>query len=435
MTSYQSGGRFIFEFVAPLKSPFIYTCDPSGSDVTDNTPVEDICPSFTLNRHPRANEITTAVLKRSKTGIRIAVTIRFGIRYNLLYTCNGKHEILTMFQKRIGIDLGTANSLVYLAGVGVVLNEPTVVAVALDTNQVVAVGEEARQMLGRTPGNIVASRPMKDGVIADYQITEAMLAYFIQKVVGKSRVFKPEVMVCVPSGCTQVERRAVVDATLAAGARSVYLIDEPLAAAIGAQIPIANPSGNLIVDSGGGSTEAAVISLGGVVSHSSVRMSGNRLDEAIATYIRKKFNLIIGERTAEDVKITVGNALLSEKEQKDPKKMEVRGRDAISGLPRIIEISEIEMNLAITPILIQMIGSIKGVLEKTPPELAADIIDKGIVLSGGSALLKNLEKLVTKEIEVATVVAEEPMLCVVRGTGVALENLELYKKSIRSGLG
>jgi len=339
-----------------------------------------------------------------------------------------------MFQKRIGIDLGTANSLVYLAGEGVVLNEPTVVAVAAETNQVVAVGAEAKEMLGRTPGNIVASRPMKDGVIADYQITEAMLAYFIRKVIGKSRLFKPEVMVCVPSGCTQVERRAVVDATLAAGARSVYLIDEPLAAAIGAQIPIANPSGNLIVDSGGGSTEAAVISLGGVVTHASVRMSGNKIDEVIATYIRKKFNLIIGERTAEEAKIHIGNALLTEKDEKNPKKMEVRGRDAFSGLPRSIEVTEIEINQAITPVLVQMIGAIKSALEKTPPELAADIVDKGIVLSGGTALLKNFDKLVTKEIEVATVIAEEPMYCVVRGTGVALENLELYKKSIRSGI-
>jgi rod shape-determining protein MreB and related proteins len=339
-----------------------------------------------------------------------------------------------MFQKRIGIDLGTANSLVYMAGAGVVLNEPTVVAVSQDTNQVVAVGIEAKEMLGRTPGSITASRPMKDGVIADYQITEAMLAYFIRKVVGKSRLFKPEVMVCVPSGCTQVERRAVVDATLAAGAHSVYLIDEPLAAAIGAQIPIANPSGNLIVDSGGGSTEAAIISLGGVVAHSSVRTSGNKIDEAIATYIRKKFSLIIGERTAEEVKITVGNALLSEKDQKDPKKMEVRGRDGVTGLPRVIEVTEADINAAITPVLLNMISAIKGVLEKTPPELAADIVDNGIVLSGGSALLKNMEILVTREIEVAAVVADDPMLCVVQGTGVALENLELYKKSIRSGL-
>lgn len=334
-----------------------------------------------------------------------------------------------MFSKKIGIDLGTANSLVYLAEKGVVLNEPTVVAVAIEDNRVVAVGSEAKDMLGRTPGNIVASRPMKDGVIADYQITEAMLKYFINKVCGRSRIFKPEVMVCVPSGCTQVERRAVVDATLAAGARSVYLIDEPLAAAIGAQIPIANPSGNLIVDSGGGSTEAAVISMGGVVAHSSVRMSGNKIDETIATYIRRKYNLIIGERSAEEVKITIGNALPDEK-QKEPRHMEVRGRDAFSGLPRVIEVEEVEINKAISPILLTMISAIKGVLEKTPPELAADIVDKGIVLSGGSMMLKNFDKLVTREVGVSAVVAEDPMLCVVRGTGVALENLELYKKSI-----
>ena len=339
-----------------------------------------------------------------------------------------------MFTKKIGIDLGTANSLVYLAEKGVVLNEPSVVAVSIEDNRVVAVGSEAKDMLGRTPGNIVASRPMKDGVIADYQITEAMLKYFINKVCGRTRIFKPEVMVCVPSGCTQVERRAVVDATLAAGARAVYLIDEPLAAAVGAQIPIANPSGNLIVDSGGGSTEAAVISMGGVVAHASVRMSGNKLDEAIATYIRKKYNLIIGERTAEEVKITVGNALPEEKKG-EPKKMEVRGRDAFTGLPRVIEISEIEINKAIAPNLLLMIGAIKAVLEKTPPELAADIVDKGIVLSGGSMLLKNFDKLVTREVGVSAVVAEEPMLCVVRGTGVALENLELYKKSVnRKGI-
>ena len=335
-----------------------------------------------------------------------------------------------MFSKKIGIDLGTANSLVYLAGEGVVLNEPTVVAVTLEDKRVVAVGSEAKDMLGRTPGNIVASRPMKDGVIADYQITEAMLAYFINKVAGKRRVFKPDVMVCVPSGCTQVERRAVVDATLAAGARAVYLIEEPLAAAMGAQIPIANPSGNLIVDSGGGSTEAAVISMGGVVAHASVRMSGNKLDEIIATYIRKKYNLIIGERSAEEVKIKLGDALPDDKAKE--KSMEVRGRDAFSSLPRVSSVTVDEVNKAISPILNQMISAIKNVLEQTPPELAADIVDKGIVLSGGSALLKNLDKLVTRQIGVAAVIAEDPMLCVVRGTGVALENLELYKKSIKS---
>lgn len=339
-----------------------------------------------------------------------------------------------MRSKKIGIDLGTANSLVYVAGEGVVLNEPTVVAVAVEDNHVVAVGNEAKDMLGRTPGNIVASRPLKDGVIADYQITESLIAYFIRKACGRRFLFKPEVMVCVPSGCTQVERRAVVDATLSAGARSVYLIEEPLAAAIGAQIPIANPSGNLIVDSGGGSTEAAVISMGGVVSHASVRMSGNKLDETIATYVRKKFNLIIGERTAEEVKVKIGNALLSESDEKkkEPATIEVRGRDAFNGLPRMVEISESEINKAIKPILMQMIGAIKQVLEHTPPELASDIIDKGIVMSGGTAMLKNFDKLITQEVGVAAVVADEPLLCVVRGTGVALENLDFYKKSIRS---
>lgn len=334
-----------------------------------------------------------------------------------------------MFSKKLGIDLGTANSLVYLAGEGVVLNEPTVVAVAAETNRVVAVGNEAKEMLGRTPGNIVASRPMRDGVIADYQITRDMLSYFINKVCGNTRFFKPEVMVCVPSGCTQVERRAVVDATLSAGAKAVYLIEEPLASAIGAQIPIANPSGNLIVDSGGGSTEAAVISMGGVVAHASVRMAGNKIDEAISFFLRKKYNLIIGERTAEEVKIKIGNAMpVSEK---TIKKMEVRGRDFYSGLPRMTEINEDEVNKAVTPVLLQMIGAIKSVLEQTPPELASDIVDKGIVLAGGTSMLKNLDKLVTKEVGVAAVVAEEPLLCVVRGTGVALENLELYKRSIR----
>jgi rod shape-determining protein MreB len=331
---------------------------------------------------------------------------------------------------KIGIDLGTANSLVYLGGKGVVLNEPTVVAVVVETGRVVAVGRQAKEMLGRTPGNITASRPMKDGVIADYHITESMLSYFIQKVCGTRRLFKPEVMVCIPSGCTQVERRAVVDATLSAGAKSVYLIEEPLAAAIGAKIPIANPMGNLIVDSGGGSTEAAVISMGGIVAHSSVRMSGNKLDETIAMYIRKKYNLIIGERTAEEVKIQIGNAFF-QKSDKKQKSMEVRGRDVYNGLPRMVVVTEEEINKAIMPVLLQMIGAIKTVLEQTPPELASDIIDKGIVLTGGTTLLTGFPKLVTQEIGVAAIVAEEPLLCVVKGTGIALENLELYKKSIQ----
>ena len=331
-----------------------------------------------------------------------------------------------MFSKRLGIDLGTANSLVYLAGEGVVLNEPTVVAVAIDDNHIVAVGNEAKEMLGRTPGHIVATRPLKEGVIADYVVTEAMLRYFIQKVVGRSLFFKPEVMICVPAGVTQVERRAVLDATLAAGAKVAYLIEEPLAAAIGAKIPIAQASGNMIVDIGGGSTEVAVISLGGIVVNKSARVAGTKLDEAITQFIKKKYNLIIGERMAEDVKINLGSAISTAKEQK----MEVRGRDAASGLPRMIEVTAKEITEAIYPVLIHIIQAVKEVLEETPPELGADIIDKGILLAGGTSLLKNFDTLMTKMTGVPCHVAEEPLLCVVRGTGVALENIELYKRSI-----
>ncbi|MDP3998908.1 MAG: rod shape-determining protein [bacterium] len=341
-----------------------------------------------------------------------------------------------MFSKRLGIDLGTANSLVYLAGQGVVLNEPTVVAVVIDDNRVVAVGNEAKEMLGRTPGNIAASRPLKDGVIADYVVTQAMLAYFLQKVCGRSYLFKPEVMICVPAGCTQVEKRAVLDATLAAGAKVAYLIDEPLAAAIGAKIPIAQPAGHMIVDIGGGSTEAAVISLGGVVVHNSVRVAGNKIDESITTYIRRRFNLLIGERTAEEIKIQIGNALTPEKggevskDGQTVRKMEVRGRDSIAGLPRMVEVTEVEISQAIQPTLQMIIGAVKGVLERTPPELASDIIDKGVVLSGGTSLLKNFSKLMTFETGVPCHIADQPLLCVVKGTGVALENIELYKRSI-----
>lgn len=332
--------------------------------------------------------------------------------------------------KRIGIDLGTANTLVYLAGEGIVLNEPTVVAVTAEENRVVAVGREAKEMLGRTPGNIVAMRPLRDGVIADYTITEAMLSYFIEKAGGKSYFFKPEVMICIPSGVTQVERRAVLDATMAAGARVAYLIEEPLAAAIGAKIPIAQPAGHMIVDIGGGSTEAAVISLGGVVVHHSVRVGGNKIDEAIATYCKKKFNLLIGERTSEEIKIQMGNGLVDEKKISDQKKMEIRGRDAITGLPRTIELNEGQVNEAIIQTLMDIISAVKGVMEQTPPELASDIIDKGVVMSGGTSLLTNFDKLMTKVTGVPCHVAEDSLLCVVRGTGVALENIELYKRSI-----
>ncbi len=350
--------------------------------------------------------------------------------------------------KRLGIDLGTANSVVWLAGTGVVLNEPTVVAVTTDDGRVVAVGNEAKDMLGRTPGNIMASRPMRDGVIADYRITEAMLAHFIDRAVGRNRIFKPEVMICVPTGASQVERRAVIDATLAAGARVAYLIEEPLAAAIGAKIPIAQASGHMIVDIGGGSTEAAVISLGGVVVHKSARVAGNKIDEAITNFVKKTYNLIIGERMAENIKITIGDAVshvipASEpesmrkrsgilKQVQDDKQngMEIRGRDAISGLPRIVNLTKAEVTEAITPVLHHVVGAIKNVLEETPPELAADIIDKGIVMAGGTSLLRNFDKLVTQLTGVPAHIADEPLLCVVRGTGVAIENIELYKRSI-----
>ncbi|KKR76204.1 MAG: Cell shape determining protein, MreB/Mrl family [Candidatus Levybacteria bacterium GW2011_GWA2_40_8] len=334
-----------------------------------------------------------------------------------------------MLSKRVGIDLGTANTLVYLAGEGIVINEPTVVAVTAEENKVVAVGKEAKEMLGRTPGNIVAMRPLRDGVIADYTITEAMLSYFIDKACGPSRFFKPEVMVCIPSGVTQVERRAVLDATMSAGAKVAYLIEEPLAAAIGAKIPIAQPAGHMVVDMGGGSTEAAVISLGGVVVHESERVGGNKIDEAIANYTKKRFNLLIGERTAEEIKIELGNGI-NEGRRAEERKKEIRGRDAVTGLPRTIELTEAQINEAIAPVLMDIIAGVKRILEKTPPELAADIIDKGIVMSGGTSLLRNFDKLMTKVTGVPCHVAEDALLCVVRGTGVALENIELYKRSI-----
>lgn len=330
--------------------------------------------------------------------------------------------------KRIGIDLGTANSLVYLAGVGIVLNEPTVVAVGTEDNRVLAVGNEAKEMLGRTPGNIIASRPMREGVIADYVITEAMLRYFIDKVCGHSRLFKPEVMICVPAGVTSVERRAVLDATLSAGAKTAYLIDEPLAAAIGANIPIANPSGNMIIDIGGGTTEAAVICLGGVVVHNSVRVGGNKIDEALQFAIRKKYGLIIGENQSEEVKIKIGSAI--KVSEKDNKTLAVRGRDAVSGLPKTIELSSHEVTEMIESTVLKIAAAAKGVLEQTPPELASDIIDKGIVLSGGTSILANLDRLMTDSTGVPCHVAENPLMCVAYGTGMALENLDLYKRSV-----
>lgn len=331
-----------------------------------------------------------------------------------------------MLRKNIAIDLGTANTLVWVAGEGLVVNEPTVVAISAEDSKVVAVGEEAKRMLGRTPEALIASRPMRDGVIADYQVTEAMLRYFISKVVGKFQFFKPDVMVCVPAGCTQVERRAALDATLSAGASHAYLIDEPLAAAIGAQIPVSAPSGHMIVDIGGGSTEAAVISLGGVVTHKSARVAGNKIDESIQSYLKKKHNLIIGDTTAEDIKLKIGSATPLPK----PEKLEISGRDLVFGLPRTVVLTSDEVTEAIRPVLMQIIGAVKGVLEDTPPELAADIIDKGIIMSGGTSSLRNFDKLMTEETGVPSHTADEPLLCVVRGTGLVLENIELWKRSV-----
>lgn len=340
------------------------------------------------------------------------------ILYNLI--------VLYMLRKNIAIDLGTANTLVWVAGEGLVVNEPTVVAISADDNKVVAVGEEAKKMLGRTPEALIASRPMRDGVIADYQVTEAMLRYFIGKVVGRFQFFKPDVMVCVPAGCTQVERRAALDATLSAGASHAYLIEEPLAAAIGAQIPVSAPSGHMIVDIGGGSTEAAVISLGGVVTHKSARVAGNKIDEALQGYLKKKHNLIIGDQTAEDIKLKIGSAIPTAKTEK----LEISGRDLVFGLPRTVILTSDEVTEAIRPILMQIIGAVKGVLEDTPPELAADIIDKGIIMSGGTSLLRGFDKLMTEETGVPSHTADEPLLCVVRGTGLVLENIELWKRSV-----
>jgi len=331
-----------------------------------------------------------------------------------------------MLRKQIAIDLGTANTLVWVAGEGLVTNEPTVVAISSDDNKVVAVGEDAKRMLGRTPESLIASRPMREGVIADYQVTEAMLRYFLGKVSGRFQFFKPDVMICVPAGCTQVERRAALDATLAVGAAHAYLIEEPLAAAIGAGIPVSAPSGHMIVDIGGGAAEAAVISLGGVVVHKSVRVAGTKIDESIQNYLKKKHNLIVGDQTAEDIKIKIGSATKLDKIEK----LEISGRDLVFGLPRSITITSTDVTEAMKPTLLQIIGAVKAVLEDTPPELAADIIDKGIVMSGGSSLLRNFDKLMAEETGVPAHVAEDAILCVVRGTGLVLENIELWKRSI-----
>jgi rod shape-determining protein MreB len=328
----------------------------------------------------------------------------------------------------IGIDLGTANVLVHVEGKGIVIQEPSVVAVD-DDGRIRAVGEDAREMIGRTPGNIHAIRPMKDGVIADYVITEAMLRFFINNAMSgrmRLRMSGPAVMISVPAGVTSVEKRAVKDAALKAGAREAHLIEEPLAAAIGANVPISGPSGNMVIDIGGGTSEVAVIALGGIVVSTSLRVGGNRIDDAIASYIRKKYNLMIGERTAEEVKITIGTALPLERELS----MEVRGRDLIAGLPRTIPITSSEAMEAIELPLQQLVAAVRQVLEQTPPELSSDIIDKGMVMSGGGALLRNIDKLLTQVTGVPCHVAENAMDCVALGTGEALKHYDFFKKSL-----
>ena len=333
-----------------------------------------------------------------------------------------------MFIKKIAIDLGTANTLVHVPNRGIVLNEPSVVAISIHDKEVLAVGDEAKEMLGRTPDTIVASRPLKDGVIADYKTTEAMLKYFINKTIGSFRLLRPEVMVAVPAGITSTERRAVIDATVAAGAKAAYIIKEPIVAAIGADIPIGSASGLMIIDIGGGTAEMAIISLGGMVASSSVRIGGNKLDADVVEYIRRKYGLAIGERAAGRVKIDIGSAMYLEERMTK----EIRGRDIITGLPRTISITSDDVTDAIQEELEGIIAAAKDVLHRTPPELSADIIDKGMILWGGRAQLRNLDQLLSRATGVSAYVADEPMLCVAKGTGIALENLESYKRSILS---
>ncbi|MBC7232207.1 MAG: rod shape-determining protein [Chloroflexi bacterium] len=331
-----------------------------------------------------------------------------------------------MLTKQIGIDLGTVNVLVFVRGKGIVLREPSVVAISTNDSRIVAVGEEARQMLGRTPETIEVMRPMRGGVIADYVVTEAMLRYFIAKVCGRFRLFRPEVMISVPVGVTSVESRAVRDAAIQAGAKVAYLIPEPLAAALGADMPIHTPTGNMVVNIGGGVSEAAVIAVNGIVVANSVRVGGIKTDEAIATYIRRKYNLLVGDQTAEEIKIRIGSALPLEEELT----MEVRGRDQVTGLPKTITITSGEITEAIVEPLAAIAASVKAVLEKTPPELASDIIDRGIVMTGGGSLLRNVDRYLTRETGVPCHVAEDPLACVAIGAGKALEQYNILKRSL-----
>ena len=330
-----------------------------------------------------------------------------------------------MMAKKLGIDLGTTNTLVFVPGRGIVLNEPSVVAVSED-NKILAIGAEAKIMIGRTPEGISAYRPMKDGVIADYRVTEAMLRYYINKALGKWNIFKPDVLISVPAGVTSTERRAVIEAAIKAGAKNAYVVKEPILAAIGAGIPIQEAAGHMIVDIGGGTTDVAVIALGGIVASTSVKVAGNKIDAAIADYIKKNFNLVIGDKTAEDIKITIGSATPID----DELVMAVKGRDFVLGLPRTIEVKTNEVVKAISKELREMIKAVKEVLQETPPELSSDIIDRGIIMTGGSSQLRNFPELMMRRTGVKAVMAKDAYFCVAKGTGVALEHLDKYKKSI-----
>lgn len=332
----------------------------------------------------------------------------------------------SLFVKKIGIDLGTTNTLVFVPGKGLVVNESSVVAISILDNKIIAVGNYAKEMVGRAPDSIIVSRPLRDGVIADYRITEAMLKYFITKAVGRFGFYKPEILVSVPAGITSTERRAVIEATINAGAKTAYLVKEPVLAAIGAKIPINSPIGNLILNIGGGTSDVAVISLGGIVSWSSARVGGNKIDQAIVEFVKKKHGLAIGERTAELIKIAIGNAT----KQTSEEKVNVRGRDLTTGYPKTIELSSNEITDAMQEQLREIVQTVKNVLQETPPELCADIMDKGIVISGGGALLKNIDTLITRITGVPARIADDPLFCVVKGTGVVLDNLEVYKKNI-----
>lgn len=326
----------------------------------------------------------------------------------------------------MGIDLGTANTLVHVKGKGIVIREPSVVAIQKDNNEILAVGEEAKQMIGRTPGNIVAIRPMRDGVIADFDVTQAMIKYFITKAINNKAFVKPRLVIGVPSGITEVEKRAVIEAAMQAGAKEAYLIEEPMAAAIGAGLPVHDPIGNMVVDIGGGTTEIAVISLGGIVTSRSIRIGGDEMDSSIVQYIRKNYNLMIGERTAEEIKINIGSAIVP---QGDPQ-MDIRGRGLLSGLPKTITIKASEIREALEEPVHKIIDAVKSTLEKTPPELAADIMDHGIMMTGGGALLHDLSTLLSKETGMPVLVAEDALSCVGEGTGRSLESIEILKKIV-----